>query len=96
MSCLLSQLLDSRLPYAAFSASSESLQLEIDFETFFSTAEGSGIVRLEVGGRLVAAPLPSFRSRRRRTLEKGAGSHVSTPNAVCQGDPAVCSDQCDV
>ena len=73
MSCLLSQLLDSRLPYAAFSASSESLQLEIDFETFFSTAEGSGIVRLEVGGRLVAAPLPSFRSRGRRDAQIGVG-----------------------
>ena len=66
---MLSQRLDSRLPYAAFSASSESLQLEIDFETFFSTVEGSGIVRLEVGGRLVAAPLPSFRSRGRRDAQ---------------------------
>ena len=27
-------------------------------DLFFSTAEGSGIIRLEVGGRLVSAPLP--------------------------------------
>ena len=85
MSCLLSQLLDSRLPYAAFSASSESLQLEIDFETFFSTAEGSGIVRLEVGGRLVAAPLPSFRSRGRRDAQIGVGRPLAENRSVCQG-----------
>ena len=59
------------VPNAAFSASSESLQLDIDFETFFLTAEGSGIIRLEVGGRLVAAPLPSFRSRGRRDAQIG-------------------------
>ena len=46
------------MPNAAFSASSESLQLEFDFDTFSSTAEGSGIIRLGVGGRLVSAPLP--------------------------------------
>ena len=54
-------------------ASSESLQLEMDFETFFPTAEGSGDIHLEVGGQLVATPLPSFRSRRRQTLKMSAG-----------------------
>ena len=61
------------MPNASLLASSESLQLEMDFETFFPTAEGSGDIHLEVGGQLVAAPLPSFRSRRRQTLKMSAG-----------------------
>ena len=64
---------------------SESPQLEIDFETFFSTAEGSGIIRLEVGGRLVAAPLPSFRSRGRRDAQNCVGRPLAENRSVCQG-----------
>ena len=61
------------MPNASLLASSESLQLEMDFETFFPTAEGSGDIHLEVGGQLFATPLPSFRSRRRQTLKMSAG-----------------------
>ena len=68
---MLKQYITSRLPNVALLASSESLKLEIDFETFFPTAEGSGGIHMEVGGQLFAAPLPSFRSRRRRTLKMG-------------------------
>ena len=88
-SCLLSQRLDSRLPYAAFSTSSERMQIDIEFETFAPMAEGGGDAHLEVGGRLIASPLPPFRSRRRETLKKGAGSHGSTATGVCGGDPSL-------
>ena len=38
--------------------SSEWMQLETDFETFFPTAEGSGGIHMEIRGQLVATSLP--------------------------------------
>ena len=48
------------------------MQLEINVETLLPTAEGSSGIVLEVGGLEIATPLPSFRSRRRGTLEEDA------------------------
>ena len=94
MSSLLKQHLTSRLTNVALLASLESLKLEIDFYTFFPTAEGNGGIHLEVGGQLVATPLPSFRSRRRRTLKMGAGRPWLRTGPFAREHPTVCSSSC--
>ena len=81
--------LDSPLLTAAFSVSLESMQLEINVETLLPTAEGSSGIVLEVGGREIASPLPSFRSRRRGTLEEDACEPWPEMRAVCQDDPTL-------
>ena len=65
------------------------MQLEINVETLLPTAEGSSGIVLEVGGREIASPLPSFRSRRRGTLEEDACEPWPEMRAVCQGHPTL-------
>ena len=65
------------------------MQLEINVETLLPTAEGSSGIVLEVGGLEIATPLPSFRSRRRGTLEEDACEPWPEMRAVCQGHPTL-------